>query len=504
MSMNIAVNQSRNDASLAAAADIQSPGSIADIIQCFNQRTAASKRMAAENKAYLADKSSIGLAFSSTFKEACYPVVAERAAGAYLWDTDGNQYIDILNGLGTNLFGHNPAFIREAINLQLEKGFPIGPQSELAGATAQRFCELTNMQRVTFSNTGSEAVMTALRIARTATGRDTIAVFSNSYHGHFDAGLMRIRLMEHWRRRAIQIGEHNSLLKPLRPLLQKCLISSSHPAVPGIPKAVAKNVMVLDYNNPRSLQAIRRHAKRLAAVLVEPVQSRCPEIQPRDFLQELRTLTANHGIKLIFDEMVTGFRIHPGGAQAYFGVEADLATYSKIAGGGLALSIIAGRNDIMNHIDGGPWQFGDDSSPQTTTTFFAGTFCRHPLSLIAAKATAEYLLAEGPALQEDLNQKTCRLIGRLNQFSQHQRLPIRFVNFGSFFAIDLANSQLSSDAQTALSLQLLNQGIHLRGGDKGGFLSTAHSEQDIEAIYQAFCAGLMTINAIGLLQKTSA
>lgn len=472
--------------------------SLTDIIKCFNALTPGSKQLAADNKKVLADKSSIGLAFSPPFKEACYPVAVSHADGAYVWDVDGNQYTDILNGLGTNLFGHNPDFIGHALNEQLQKGFPLGPQSPLAGETAERFCQLTGMERVTFSNTGSEAVMTAIRIARTHTQRDCIAVFSNSYHGHFDPALMRISMIEHWRRRAIELGEQHRILKPLRPVLKKMLFSRSRPAVAGIPKSVARDVIVLDYNNPKSLDVIKANRHRLAAVLVEPVQSRCLEIQPKAFLHDLRALTQQQGIALIFDEMVTGFRIHPGGAQAYFGVEADLATYSKIAGGGLPLSLIAGRNGLMDCIDGGQWQFGDDSAPSHQTTFFAGTFCRHPLSLCAAKATADYLLQQGPALQNGLNAKTANLMARLNQFTADHQLPVTFAHFGSFFAIDLSRSNMSPTALNALSFLLLNQGIHLRGGDKGGFLSTAHSDADIEHIYQAFSSALLTLNTIQL------
>ncbi|MEM0982180.1 MAG: aminotransferase class III-fold pyridoxal phosphate-dependent enzyme, partial [Cyanobacteria bacterium P01_H01_bin.58] len=194
-----------------------------------------------------------------------------------------------------------------------------------------------------------------------------------------------------------------------------------------------------------------------------------------------------------FDEMVTGFRVHPGGAQGHFGIQADLATYSKIAGGGLPLSIIAGKARLMDHIDGGPWCFGDDSVPEVPTTFFAGTFCKHPLSLAAAHAALQHLQDQGPVLQATLNQRTANLVDRLNAFTASVNMPIRFTRFGSFFAIALTQSQLSPEATNLLSYHLLNQGIHLRGGDKGGFLSTAHTAEDIDAIYTSFCNGLIAL-----------
>lgn len=471
----------------------------AAIIADFNGRTPGSKRISAENRNVLADKSSIGLAFSQEVKEACYPIVAERAEGAYLWDVDGNRYVDILMGLGTSLFGHNPAFIRNAIEERLAKGFPIGPQSELSGETAELFCRLTAMDRVTFSNTGSEAVMTAIRLARTATGRDKIVIFTNSYHGHFDPTLSRAPLVEYKRKGALMRASAGPL-KLVRPLLERMMFTRGHPAFPGILKATSRDVIVLDYGNPRSLDILRAKAGKIAAVLVEPVQSRCPEVQPREFLHELRAITEKSGTALVFDEMITGFRIHPRGAQAYFGVDADLATYSKIAGGGLPLSIIAGRNRFMNHIDGGPWNFGDGSKPQFRTTFFAGTYCRHPLALAAARATARELLDRGPGLQEQLNARASTLVERLNRLTSEKDLPVIFTHFGSFFSIALTKSAISQQALALLSFLLLSRGIHLRGGDRGGFLSTAHSDADIDFIFEAFAQGLQTLAGFGLLR----
>ncbi|MEM9484545.1 MAG: aspartate aminotransferase family protein [Cyanobacteria bacterium P01_F01_bin.116] len=469
------------------------------IIDRYNQRTAKSKQQAAANRSIVADKSSIGFNFSLETKEMCYPVVAARAAGPKLWDIDGNEYIDILMGLGTYLFGHNPPFIQEAVEVQAKRGIPIGPQAELVGAVAQLASDLTGMERVTFSNTGTEAVMTAVRIARTATKRNKIAVFTNAYHGHFDAALLRAPLSEYARKKAVRATSAKPWLAPVNWLLKRKINSRAVPAALGIPPAVAQDVMVLDYGNPQSLAAIRANRNKLAAVLVEPVQSRCPELQPREFLQELRALTNRIGTALIFDEMVTGFRVHPGGAQAHFGIQADLATYSKIAGGGLPLSIIAGRPQFMDHIDGGHWRYGDGSQPQVPTTFFAGTFCKHPLALATAHATLSRLKAEGSELQTDLTQKTIDLVDRLNRFTSEANLPVRFTQFGSFFAIALTQSQISPLATNLLSYHLLNRGIHLRGGDKGGFLSTAHTPDDINKIYTAFCEGLTALHQANYL-----
>lgn len=473
----------------------------AAIIAAFNARTPGSKRIAAENRKVLADKSSIGMAFSPEVKEAFYSIVAERAEGAYLWDVDGNRYVDILMGLGTNLFGHNPPFIREAIAARLAKGFPLGPQSELAGETAALYRQLTGMDRITFSNTGTEAVMTAIRLARAATGRTRVALFTGSYHGHADPVLTKAPRIEYIRRGAIQ-RTAGGRLAALHPLLRRMQFTRGVPAALGVSRAVAGDVMLLDYGNPRSLDILRAKAGKLAAVLVEPVQSRCPELQPRDFLHALRKITAREGAALIFDEMITGFRIHPGGAQAHFGVAADIATYSKIAGGGLPLSIVAGRARFMDAIDGGPWQFGDDSGPRIPTTFFAGTYCRHPLALAAALATARHLVEAGPALQQRLTDRTAALVARLNERMRARGLPVVFTAFGSFFGIALTQSAIPQRAINLLSIILLTQGVHLRGGDRGGFLSTAHGDADIDHVFEAFAGGLDRLASLGLLAPT--
>ncbi len=444
----------------------------ATIIAAFNRRTEKSKAASTENRKVLSDKSAIGVPFSLMAKEALYPIVVDRAEGSALRDIDGNRYVDILMGMGINLFGHNPPFIREAIEAQLAKGLALGPQSDLAGETAALFCKLTRKDRVTFTNTGTEAVMTALRLARAATGRRKVAMFIGSYHGHSDQVLNRIAGPDDAR---------------------------TVPAFPGISPATAEDVVLLPYDDPRALEILERDAETFAAVLVEPVQSRNIDVQPRAFLHALRDLTQRSGIVLIFDEMISGFRVAPGGAQEHFGVEADLATYGKIAGGGLPLALIAGSDRLMNHIDGGPWSFGDDSIPPVQPTFFAGTYCRHPLALAAARAAASHMLEQGPALHNGLNARTRTLVERLNTSLAAERLPVVFTQFGSFFSVAVNRSRIPPLALGLLSLQLLTAGIHLRGGDKGGFLSTAHSDGDIATIHDALLNGLQSLAGFGLL-----
>ena len=188
--------------------------------------------------------------------------------------------------------------------------------------------------------------------------------------------------------------------------------------------------------------------------------------------------------------MVTGFRIHPGGAQAWFGIEADIAAYGKIVGGGIAIGIIAGKANFMDAIDGGIWNYGDLSSPHEKTTFFAGTYCKHPLALAAAKAVLEHLKTQA-TLQNELNQRTTNFVKTLNSYFEQEQLPIKITNFGSLFGPvysgndgeeDAGNSELTL-VYDLLYYHLLDQGIMLRGN--GGFLSTAHTDEDINNIIQA-------------------
>ena len=195
-----------------------------NLITSYTKKTQKSKSYAQTHRPTLADKSSLGLGFSPELKEMCYPIVVEKAAGSKLWDIDGNQYIDILMGLGINLLGHNPEFIKQAIAHQLEKGFSMGYQAQLAGEVAQLICELTGVERVTFSNTGTEAIMSAIRMARAVTNRNKIAIFTNSYHGHSDNTLIRATLAQYAKKAASRKLESRIANSGKISLLAKCSI----------------------------------------------------------------------------------------------------------------------------------------------------------------------------------------------------------------------------------------------------------------------------------------
>ncbi|MEM7593231.1 MAG: aspartate aminotransferase family protein [Cyanobacteria bacterium P01_A01_bin.83] len=458
----------------------------------YTKRTKSSKQMTQAYRSVLADPR-VSEFFDASTKEMCYLNVAEKAQGSKVWDLDGNEYIDIIMGFGSNLLGHNSPLIKEAIQEQLEKGFPLGPQSEYVGEVAELISELTGMERVAFSNTGTEAVMTAIRLARSHTKRKKIAIFTNSYHGHADGVL------------AYSLGFKlpKSLEKLGGSILTSRINSWALPGSRGIPYSVTKNVLMLEYGSPQALNIIKANRGKIAAVLVEPMQTNRPDIQPREFIHQLRKLTQKSGIALIFDEMVTGFRLHQGGAQAWYGVEADIATYGKVVGGGMPIGIIAGKKAYLDHIDGGMWSYGDDSTPQVEATFFAGTHCKHPLAIAASRAVLKHLKERGPSLQEQLNQKTSQFVAKLNTFLAAHKLPLKMGNFGSFFGPVLTTEDGAVYQSLMMDWGLLRDNLFERGilhrGEGGGFLSTAHSDEDINSIIQAFQESIDELQDNGFL-----
>ncbi|MGH6812120.1 MAG: amino acid adenylation domain-containing protein [Methylocella sp.] len=444
---------------------------VADLIERYTSRTRGSKDMTQSSRAVLADPR-VAAGFHPEWKEIVYPIVTVRSEGSKLWDVDGNISIDLLNGFGPTAFGHAPDFVREALIAQIDRGFELGPQTPLAGEVAKLLCDLTGNERMTFCNTGSEAVMAAMRIARTVTGRNRIVYFAGDYHGQFDEVLARGGVREG--------------------------IARVFPIAPGIPAESIANITILDYGTPESLAWLERHVHELAAVLVEPVQSRRPDFRPRQFLEALRDLTAKAGTALIFDEIVTGFRVHPGGVQALFGIRADLVTYGKVAGGGMPIGILAGKAAFMDALDGGMWQYGDDSYPAAGVTFFAGTFVRHPLTLAATAAVLKHLKAAGPSLQERLSERTGHLVDDLNAGFERHGVPAEIHHFGSIFFLKFPAEYHFASLFYYL---MREQGIHIQEGFPC-FLTTAHDDADLAKIVEAFDAASVQMIAAGLFGRT--
>jgi amino acid adenylation domain-containing protein len=422
------------------------------LIARYTSKTQESKRQTQEHRSYLSDPRTVS-GFSPLLKEMVYPIVTDRSAGSRLWDVDGNEYVDLTNGFGLNFFGWSPEFVKEAVIAQMDKGIEIGPQTPLAGRVAKMVSEFTGMERVAFCNTGSEAVMAALRLARTVTGRNTVAIFNGGYHGTFDEVIVR----------------SGANLKSL-------------PAAPGIMTSMFENILVLDYGTNESLNILLERADDLAAIMVEPVQSRKPGLQPVEFLRDIRELTEKSETAFIFDEVVTGFRVHPGGAQAYFNIRADLATYGKVVGGGIPIGIVAGKSEYMDALDGGFWQFGDNSIPEIGVTFFAGTFVRHPMALAAAEAVLLKLKEGGANLQQSLSVKVEKFVKHLRQHFERVGAPINIDYFSSFFYVTYPHEVTYGGL---LFYLLREKGVHI-WEYRPCFFTLAHSDEDIEFVARAF------------------
>ncbi|MCA1634307.1 MAG: amino acid adenylation domain-containing protein [Acidobacteria bacterium] len=441
------------------------------VIAEHSSRTRTSKSHTQQIRSKVAD-SMTSNGFHVLWKEMVYPIVAERAQGAELYDVDGNRYVDITMGFGVHLLGHAPACVTDAIQKSLKTGIPLGMQSRLTGKVADLICDSTGMERVSFSNSGTEAVMAAIRIARTVTRRNKIAVFAGSYHGWSDLTLAR------------KVGGAQS--------------TRAVPLAPGIPDKTIEEVIVLDYGSPAALEILRAQGDELAAVLVEPVQSRRPDLQPKEFLQNLRALTRQAGTALIFDEMITGFRVHPGGCQAWFDVKADLVIYGKALGGGLPIGVVAGAAAYMDAVDGGFWRYGDSSIPSAEKTLIAGTYCKHPLVIETAHAILNHLRERGDSLQEGLNRHTSDLIDSLNEYCVENRIPARFVNFGSLFRVMFLGAQRWASLFYYL---LLTRGIFVLDGGNF-FLSTAHNADHINHITEGIRESLTEMMRYGWLTES--
>lgn len=430
-------------------ADAAQRAHAAGLARSLIEATPTSKALAQSRRAVLADSRAV-VGFRRSTKETLYPLAARSAHGARITDVDGNDYTDITMGFGALLFGHEPEFVTRAVREHLDSGLRFGPRPVEVGEVAQLLADLTGLERVAFANSGTEANSAALRLARAATGRDRVVMFRGSYHGHIDSVLGRP-------------GPDSGRAVPV---------------TRGIPDSAVAELLVLEYGSQEALETIDALGDTIAAVIVEPVQCRNPGLRPVEFLRTLRALTRRRGIVLLFDEMLTGLRPHPRGAQHHYGVVPDLATYGKALGSGFPIGAIAGRADILDGVDGGFWRYGDDSRPEVETTFFGGTYMQHPLSMAAAKAVLTHLTAEGPGLQERLNARTGAFADDLNAFFRDEEFPLELAHFGSMFRFT-----------HRADMELLYQHLLLRGVYvwewRSFYLSTAHTDGDIERVSDA-------------------
>ena len=272
--------------------DDRARDAIDDLVRRYGARTRRSRELADRWRPHMADNRTI-VGFDRAWKDLVYQIVAERSAGARIWDVDGNELVDTALGFGSIMLGHSHPEVVRAVQAQIKRGFAVGVQSDLLGDVSARILAMSGQERLTYCHSGGEAVETAIRIARTVTGRDEVVYFTDDVHGRADIVLGR------------RVGSGPE--------------ARTMPAVAGVPQHVVDDAYVLDYGSADALERIASRADRLAAVVVEPVRTRNPDLQPVDFLRQIRSLADQHGFLLVMDEVVTGFRAHQRGVQGTLG-----------------------------------------------------------------------------------------------------------------------------------------------------------------------------------------
>lgn len=431
----------------------------------FGKFAAKSKELAMQAQYFFVDQRKTG-GLKKPLKSLQYHITYHKGEGAYLYDVDGNKYVDITGDNGVNLFGQQPQFIKDAIDDRMHRGYPLVGYTEELFKAARLFTDLTKHDRVLFTQSGTEAVMWACRIARAFNRKKKIVTFDGAYHGLSDTVL------------AFKGPGGISMSGGL-----------------GTLQEFAEELIVLDWNDMSTLEQIEKHADEIAGVLVEPVQSRAPQIQPAEFLRELRKLTLEKDIVLIFDEMITGFRAGADGCQGMWGIKADIATYGKIPGGGMPTGMIAGMKKYMDFVDGGTWELGDDSMPSLKRTLMAGTHTRNPLKIAATLATLSEIKRRNDEDPENfypaLNGKTAHLATSLNDFFNEKRVPIVIDYFTSLFRfrfLDDANGVV----RELLFVLLRMNGVETSVSGNF-FINTEHTDEDISVVIEAVKSAVNTL-----------
>jgi len=385
------------------------------------------------------------------------PFFTERADGAYLWDVEGKRYIDYVGSWGPMIAGHNHARVREAVEHAVRAGLSFGTPCPAEVTMAQTITRLVpTMQMVRMVNSGTEATMAAIRLARGHTGREQVVKFEGCYHGHGDAFLVKAGSG------ALTFGV---------------------PTSPGVPKALADLTVTLPYNDLGAARELfARAGEQISCVIIEPVAGNMNCIPPRPgYLAGLRELCTQHGALLIFDEVMTGFRVALGGAQQLYGIKPDLSTFGKVIGGGMPVGAYGGRREIMEKIA--------PSGP----IYQAGTLSGNPVAMAAGLAMLQ--LIQEPGFYADLERKTQLLADGLLAVAIEAGVPLS-VNrvcgmFGLFFTAEKVETYTQA---TACDVKMFNRFFHAmreRGvylapsAFEAGFMSAAHSEQDIADTLEA-------------------
>ncbi len=386
------------------------------------------------------------------------PVFIESAAGPYIFDPDGNRYIDYVGSWGPMILGHAHPSVIDAVSQVISKGLSFGAPTEIETRMADKVCELVpSMDMVRMVSSGTEATMSAIRLARGYTGRDKIVKFEGCYHGHSDSLLVKAGSG------ALTLGE---------------------PSSPGVPASLAEHTITLDYNNLEQVrQTFSEAGSEIACIIVEPVAGNMNCIPPvPGFLEGLREVCDQHGTVLIFDEVMTGFRVALGGVQGLYNVRPDLTTLGKVIGGGMPVGAFGGKREVMEKIAPlGP-------------VYQAGTLSGNPVAMTAGLATLE-LISE-PGFFDALTTKTEKLVSGLMTQAKAAGVPVTSNQVGGMFGIFFTEEdQVSNFAQSTACNQdqfkaffhsMLRHGVYLApSAFEAGFVSAAHSDDDIAATIEA-------------------
>jgi glutamate-1-semialdehyde 2,1-aminomutase len=393
------------------------------------------------------------------------PLFIDRAQGSRIYDADGNDYIDYVGSWGPMILGHRPPAVMDGIRKALEKGISFGAPTALELEMAELVMEaVPSVEMIRMVNSGTEATMSAVRLARGFTGRDLIIKFDGCYHGHADTLL-------------VEAGSGVATL--------------GIPGSPGVPEQVVGQTLSLPYNDPEAVEKVMAdRGDEVACIIVEPVAGNMGMVPPvAGFLAALRTLTDKHGCLLIFDEVMTGFRVAHGGAQALYGITPDLTCFGKIIGGGMPVGAYGGRRDVMSQI-----------APQGPV-YQAGTLSGNPVAMAAGIATLRIL--EKPGFYQELEEKAARLAAGLTQASEHAGVPVQVGQVGSMLGMFFTDREVRNfddakacdlNAFAAYYRGMLAQGVYLAPSQfEALFISSAHSLEDIQKTIDAAETVLKTI-----------
>jgi glutamate-1-semialdehyde 2,1-aminomutase len=386
------------------------------------------------------------------------PVFFERAQGAYLYDTSGTRYIDYIGSWGPMVIGHRHESVVTAVEAQLRKGFSFGAPTVIETAIAKKMAGMCpNVDMIRMVNSGTEACMSAVRLARGFTGRSKILKFEGHYHGHADLFLKKA-------------GSGVATLGIKVP--------------GGVPEAVIADTLVTPFNDVKAVeQIVARHGNEMAAIIVEPVAGNMGCVPPvAGYLQLLRELCSHHGILLIFDEVMTGFRLAKGGAQELFSVNADIVTYGKVIGGGMPVGAFGGRREIMQKVA----PLGD--------VYQAGTLSGNPVAMSAGLATLNVIDAAA-GIFKALENYTSTLADEIRKISSAAHAPVVVNQMGSMLSVHFCDTSVQNfedakrgDNETFRKFfhHMLKNGIYLPPSPyESWFVSAAHSEQDLAATISA-------------------